>query len=135
MKKITLLLFTLLLFSHPALAKDMDGEFAVFGPGGDSCQQFLTAQKLGGHSAYAYQEWALGYLSAFNLIVKNTYNIMGTRSMDEGLDWLQDHCRYQPSTLFVNAIAALTTRLYPERMNMAPNKNTAEKWKRTFGSE
>lgn len=135
MKIILSLLVSILFLSTPLFAKDMDGEFAVFGVGADSCQQYLDSRKPGGEKAYEYQVWMQAYFSAFNLIVSKTYNIIGTTPMSGMLDWLDDHCGYKPNELFVNAVAALTTRLYPGRMNIAPNKDTAGKWNKTFGSD
>ena len=135
MKIILSFLISTLLLINPVSAKDMDGEFAVFGVGGESCQQYLNSRKPGGAKAYEYQVWMQAYFSAFNLIVSKTYNIIGETKMSDMLDWLDDHCKYTPNELFVNAVAGLTTRLYPARMNIAPNKDTAGKWNKTFGSD
>ena len=57
--------------------KDVDGEFAVFSVGGKSCADYLRARSGGGRTQHDFTTWMQGYLSAFNLIVPNTYDILG----------------------------------------------------------
>lgn len=112
----------------PAHAKDIDGEFAVFGVGSKSCKAY-TAARSTRTGLKDYVVWMEAYLSAFNLIVPSTYNIAGNRKLDDMLKWTDDYCRAHPDDLYVNAIAALTVALYPERQNLAPGKDNVEKWK------
>ncbi len=109
-------------------AKDIDGEFVVFSTGATSCTDYLNARRNGLESIEPYRQWLSGYLSAFNLIVVNTYDILGERDYAQIVAWLDQYCLQNQEVSFVNASAALTVTLYPERRNMAPNKNTSNKW-------
>ena len=111
-----------------ASAKDMDGEFAVFSVGGESCIDYLRARQLGGRQQSRFTEWVQGYLSAFNLIVPNTYDILGNRDFDKVVQWLDEHCLQNRETPFVNATALLTINLFPARQNIAPGKDNRAKW-------
>ncbi len=123
----TLLTFALLGLS-PVAAKDFDGEFAVFSVGGKSCAEYLDARRTGGRAQHDFTTWVQGYLSAFNLIVPNTYDILGTRDFDNAVQWLDQHCLENRETPFVNATAQLTINLFPARKNMAPGKDNRAKW-------
>lgn len=114
--------------SQPVYAKDIDGEFAVYGVGSKTCAAYLQARaKSGGLGPYV--TWMEAYLSAFNLIVASTYNIAGGRDLDAMLKWTDQYCKDNPDELYVNAIAALTVALYPTRINLAPGKDNEQKWK------
>jgi hypothetical protein len=45
------------------------------------------------------------------------------------IKWTDGYCKDNPQDLYVNAVAALTVALYPERLNLAPGKDNVEKWK------
>lgn len=127
-RHLVLMVLLILLVSLPVQAKDIDGQFAVFGAGSKSCESYLKA-RASSRGLTAYVNWMEAYLSAFNLIVANTYNIAGTRNLDQMLKWTDDYCKDNPQDLYVNAVAALTVALYPERQNLSPGKDNVEKWK------
>jgi hypothetical protein len=119
----------MLLVAMPGVyAKDFDGEFAVFSVGGKSCGEYLRARHGGGRAQHDFTTWVQGYLSAFNLIVPNTYDILGTRDFDKVVQWLDSHCAENRATSFVNATALLTINLFPDRQNVAPDKDNRAKW-------
>ena len=69
-----------------SLAKDIDGEYAVYSVGADTCENYLKARQRGGVFHEPYLEWLKGYLSAFNSLVQNTYNIMGAHGFERVCD-------------------------------------------------
>lgn len=109
-------------------ARDVDSEFAAFGIGGKTCQDYLAARRKTIADQLPYSDWLEGYLSAFNLIVDNTYDIMGGRKLNKALDWLDKYCQKYQSHIFANAVAALTVKLYPTRQNLSPNRNIKQEW-------
>ena len=129
MKLIKIMMTTLavLVMSMTAHAKDLDGEYAVFGIGSNSCASFQTVKRTG-QGMTEYVVWTEAYLSAFNLIVPSTYNIAGESNFTQMMNWLGDYCRDNPNELYVNAVAALTVALYPSRLNLAPGKDNSKKW-------
>jgi len=118
----------LLLISATAAveAKDMNQRFATFGLGAKSCAHYLGAVEAGDEMLDYYNNYTLGYLSAFNLIVPSTYDILGERSMSDAFDWLTDYCRKNPQSLYVNAVASLTESYFEKRQNFTP---TGEGWR------
>ena len=125
----TILCCLILIFGVSTLAaKDIDGEFVVFSIGAASCSDYLQARRNESTSIESYRQWLSGYLSAFNLIVVNTYDIVGDYKYKQIIDWLDRYCLQNQTVTFVNASAALTISLYPDRRNLAPNKDTSNKW-------
>ncbi|MDH3716386.1 MAG: hypothetical protein OET44_21365 [Gammaproteobacteria bacterium] len=126
--KLAVITVALLVAMPEAPAKDVDGEFAVFSVGGKRCEEYLRARHGGGRAQHDFTTWLQGYLSAFNLIVPNTYDILGNREFDKVVQWLDNHCTENREASFVNATALLTINLFPERKNIAPNKDNRAKW-------
>ena len=112
-----LLILALSLFSVSGYAKDMNDRFATLGLGSENCSHFSQYYVQGTNGYHDYNNFILGYLTAFNLIVPSTFNIIGTRSYADAIEWLQNHCRSNPSDNFTNAIAKMTQAFYDTRQN------------------
>ncbi|QEP42438.1 hypothetical protein D5085_04365 [Ectothiorhodospiraceae bacterium BW-2] len=95
----------------------MNGFHATYGPGVKTCSDYREARALGGIRLDLYQNFAFGYLAAFNLISPRTYDILGVHSMGDALLWVSDYCRDNPTENFTNALAMLTVAYYDERTN------------------
>ncbi len=106
----------------------MDNRHAVFGVGGEKCEIYLEARRDGGAASAVFSEWVFAYFSAFNVIVEDTYNISGQYGSNEIHNWLDNYCSRSQRTLFVNAVAFLTQRLFPQRANISPNSDNRAKW-------
>lgn len=96
-------------------ARDFEDNYAVFGAGAQPCNVYLLAVQKGGNEQDFFVDWLIGYFSAFNLMIPETYNILGETDFPTAQRWLQDHCRKFPNELFINAVARLTEVLYPTR--------------------
>ncbi len=101
-------------------AKDIGGEYAVHGVGGLPCTQYTEVRSQDSNLTLEYEIWLSGYFSAFNLIVSNTYSIMGDRGMDQFLEALDDYCAQRPDELFITAISTVTMAVFPDRKNLSP---------------
>jgi hypothetical protein len=117
-----LALVFLLALSNSIYARDVGGDFAVLGIGQKTCADYLQARRAHGVGEQEYVAWLLGYASAFNLIVDNTYNILGSNDINDILGWLDRQCLTTPKEHFVNATAAMTEVLFPRRANLHPDK-------------
>ena len=113
----------LLLISFSLLAKDMNGNFASYGVGARPCSDYIEARQQGEELLDYYNNFVLGYLSAVNLIVPSTFDILGDRSMGAALARLDDHCQRNSDENFTNALALLTGAYYDERKNFKKNKD------------
>ena len=107
--------FLLFVFSLPSHARDFEDNYAVYAAGAESCGLYVDAMRKGGREQDFFIDWLIGYLSAFNVIMPNTYNVLGETDFPEAQLWLQRHCKKYPKELFVNAVIKLTEVLYPMR--------------------
>lgn len=115
----------LLLSSHMLLARDFEGSYAVYGAGSDSCHQYIGSMKNGGKEQDYFIDWMIGYLSAFNVIMPNTYNILGETGFDAAQLWLQRRCEKYPKEPFITAMIKLTEVLYSMRHQSGLKKQPA----------
>lgn len=116
-----------------ATGRVTDDRFAVFSVGADSCSHYLSARQQGNEAFLPYQQWLLGYLSAFNAIVADTYDILGGHKNRHWIDWLDRYCKRHPGESLVSASAALTVSLYPQRHSSAPETEQRYQWTTTDG--
>lgn len=121
--------FILLLLSHVLQARDFEDNYAVYGAGSDSCGMYLQAMRKGGRELDYFIDWTIGYLSAFNVIMPNTYNILGESDFPTSQRWLERHCQKYPKELFVNALIKLTGVLHPMRYQSSLKNSSGTKKK------
>ncbi len=105
----------ILFFAGPLQARDAEDNYAVYGAGAEPCQLYLEAMRKGGKEQDYFIDWGVGYLSAFNVLMPETYNVLGKTGFPEAQRWLQTHCSKYPNELFINALIKLTGVLYPLR--------------------
>ena len=117
----------LLLGTESAVARDLNGNYAVFGAGGGPCSDYLQARKRRGEHERAYVEWIAGHVSAYNLLLDRTYNVLGKVTAFELLERLDAACRAEPTRPFVQALARELETTYEHRQNLSPNQESG--WK------
>ncbi len=110
-----LILFVCSVLSLPLQARDFEGAYAVYGAGAQPCSTYTAAVSQGGREEDFFIDWMIGYLSAFNVIMPDTYDILGDNGFPLAQSWMADHCLKFPRESFVNAMARLTEVLYPTR--------------------
>lgn len=121
----------MLALSTPVMTKDLNQQFAVFGIGERNCNSYRLARRAADSQFDPYYNFISGYLSAFNLIVADTYNILGKRTMSESLGWLDRFCQRAPAENFTNAVARMTELYYDERQNF---KLSDKAWGKASGN-
>jgi hypothetical protein len=84
--------FTLLvaLGSIEALAADAEGNYAIWGLGQTSCNQFVKA--AADNDLAEYKHFVAGYLTAINRLTPAVYRATGPRTMQDNLKVLKDYC-------------------------------------------
>ncbi len=103
------------MFCQLLQARDFEGSYAVYGAGAESCKNYVRAMQKGGREEDFFIDWSIGYLTAFNVIMPNTHNILGETSFSDAQLWLQRRCKKYPNELFINAFIRLTEVLFPMR--------------------
>ena len=115
MMKKTGFILLLLLASSTSQGRDFEGSYATYGAGAKPCSIYLRAIERGGPEEDYFIDWTIGYLSAFNLIMPDTYDILGESEFTRTQLWLEQRCQKFPRELFINAVAKMTQVLYPTR--------------------
>ena len=110
-----ILLLASALLSAPLMAKDMNQQYATFGKGSESCLSYMEARVENGREMDRYKHFVFGYLTAFNLMIPQNFNILGERSMSDAFDWLDGYCLKAPDDNITNAVAALTQAYFGGR--------------------
>lgn len=87
-------------------AIDAEGNYAVWGIGQASCHQFGKAHAADDGLA-AYKAYLAGYLTAYNALVKDVYQVTGTHSAKDNLTAIAAHCAKNPMDSFERAIQVL----------------------------
>lgn len=108
----------------PGQAADGSGNFAVKGFGLRTCSDFAQARN-GRTGAYlAYRSWLNGYITAYNQITPQTYDVGGKAGLENWLAWLGRYCADQKETPFVLAATALTAALHDQRLQAKAGAGT-----------
>ncbi|NIO07410.1 MAG: hypothetical protein GTO40_05185, partial [Deltaproteobacteria bacterium] len=64
---------------------------------------------------HVVEHWLAGYLTGHNYYVADTYDIKGSKTMDEIEDWLEAFCRKDRDEYFAEAVIALAADLHESR--------------------
>jgi hypothetical protein len=110
------LALTLALVPAAALAGDAEGRFAAKGAGQTTCQQFLTSMEEKGDDLRLYAGWVDGYVTAFNMLRDETFDIAPWQSTELLVLKLQAFCRANPESPFMDGMNQLALALYPDRL-------------------
>jgi hypothetical protein len=115
----------LALLPHRVVAADKNNKYEVLIPDREaSCQSYVSARaeaKLGDHSKEnKYVVWLSGYFTAYNFLVRDTYDLQGAADSETLLSWLDSYCKTNPRKGFADGVEALTLDLYSKRTKEAP---------------
>ncbi len=97
-------------------AKSVEGRYLAFGPGNWTCEDAVAVAQ-GNHpgSQGRLDGFIAGYLSATNVILKNTYDIQGGQPLSAAKARVMGFCRDNPSMVLANALAVHSQRQYADR--------------------
>ena len=99
-----------------AAAKSVEGRYVAFGAGNWSCEAAVAVAE-GNHpgSQGKLDGFIAGYLTATNVILRNTYDIQAGQPASAAKRQVLAFCRDNPSVKLANALAAHTQRQYADR--------------------
>ena len=90
--------------SYPALAADKDGRFSVRGLGSAKCSELtLAIENKDSASIQLYGSWFLGYLSASNRLISQTFDAIPATSVNDVIGVVAVLCRRTPDALVETA--------------------------------
>ncbi len=96
-------LFIAMLMSSNSWAADKDGAYVSFGVGTSSCTGWTTARAADDVRTVQYQEWLLGYISAYNNWVHKGQNVAGNMDKKGIFAWINNYCRENGADLLAQA--------------------------------
>ncbi|MGR8949416.1 MAG: hypothetical protein ACU84Q_15330 [Gammaproteobacteria bacterium] len=107
--------------SCSAGAADAAGNYAIWGVGQSSCHQFTKSIAKGDTSAY--DNYLMGYLTAFNTLSENTYNISGKTKLSEITEWIEGYCDLHQIESFNRAIQQYVSQQFENRTTVSPGSS------------
>ena len=102
----------------PALAADANGDFFLRGLGNATCQTYLTEKANDTAAYYLFRSWANGYISAYNEMTPETYDILPDVTIGNVANGVESICRDRPEQNIWSAVAALTKMFEPDRLKV-----------------
>ncbi len=100
-------------------AKSVEGRFVAFGPGNWSCADVVAVAE-GNHpgSQGRLDGFIAGYLTASNVMLRNTYDIQAGKTASAAKTAVLAFCGENPGIKLANALAVHTQRQYPDRRSV-----------------
>jgi hypothetical protein len=92
----------------PAQAADKDGNYAIWGLGQSSCNQFVKAS--GEQRLEGYKHYVAGYLTGINRMTPGAYGTTGTSSMKDNFSVLLDYCTQNRMDSLEQALQGLLSK-------------------------
>ena len=134
----TVLAFLLLLpaWVSNTLAVDNQGRFYALGVGMRKCTDFVKfrERRIENFTPGDYEiagqvvkHWVSGYLTAHNYYVADTYNVKGTATVEQMMEWLYEFCRSDQDEYFAESVVALAESLHDKRMKTGSTAESQQK--------
>lgn len=119
MNRTLLVLMSLVLFPLSASAADKDNNFAVKGLAAASCASFVEEREKSSHAYNEAMSWLTGYISAYNYLKPDTYDVAPWQSIELLSFILAAHCRENPDESFFHASDRLLNSIEKDRLRVA----------------
>ncbi len=88
-------------------AKDQNGMFAVKGVGVLDCESFIVAAEEGTRELAQYAGYLTGYVSAFNEVHPDTFDLLPWQHVDTLMLLMLQRCRRDPQMNFGSAVSGM----------------------------
>jgi hypothetical protein len=122
MSRILWLGAALALVSVSAQAADSQGRYAAHGLGRTSCKRFVEVCEKGSDECKLTGTWVAGYLTAFNALNKDTFDILPWQQPELVAEGAFNLCKRNPDAALVQAVTEVVRVLYPQRVEGAAER-------------
>ena len=118
------------------LAIDSNGRYFALGVGSRSCGDYLkfSEKRLENFTEEQYEiadkiieHWVAGFFTAHNFYVMDTYNVVGTVTIDQLQERIEKYCRANPNKRVAEAIVAIAQELHANRIKVDTTKGEPSK--------
>jgi hypothetical protein len=106
-------------------AADARGNYAIWGAGGRSCNQFVQSRQEVAKLA-PFRDYLMGYLTAFNTLATDTYDAVGGETLETTQSWLDEYCQQHKMDSFEHALGQLLLARHDQRLRVPPG--TGQGW-------
>jgi hypothetical protein len=119
-----------------SLAIDSNGRFLALGFGSRSCGDHVkfSEKRLENFTPEQYEvadkimeHWVAGFFTAHNFYVTDTFDVVGTVTIDQLQERIDKYCRANPSKRVAEAVTAIAQELHANRIKFDPSKGAPAK--------
>lgn len=118
------------------LAIDSNGRYFALGVGSRSCADYVkySEKKLANFTDEQYEvadkiieHWVAGFMTAHNFYVSDTYDVVGTVTIDQLQERIEKYCRANPNKRVAESIVLIAEELHKNRIRVDPSKGAPAK--------
>lgn len=115
--KRTLIALTLCVAALPAPAQAADDGGAYWSQRPESCRAFrrATASDNRTPAQAGIRSWIAGYLTAYNRMAPETYDILGLSDFEDVMKTIEDYCKANPLENLTSAMETVTEKFHARR--------------------
>ena len=108
-----LLLFALTL--NDAGSADAKKRYSVRGLGATTCSKYLEDRNLDAKQSEQFAHWFTGFLTAYNWLKPDTYDIAAQYKSNGLLRYLDLYCGKNPKQKIIDAVSGFVNAVYDKR--------------------
>ena len=118
------------------LAIDSNGRYFALGVGSRSCSDHLkfSEKRLENFTPEQWdiadviiEHWVAGFFTAHNFYVTDTFDVVGTVTIDQLQERIDKYCRANPNKRVAEAVTAIAQELHANRIKFDPSKGAPAK--------
>jgi hypothetical protein len=119
-----------------ARAIDANGRYFALGVGSRSCGDHLkfSEKRLENFTSEQWEiadviieHWVAGFFTAHNFYVTDTFDVVGTVTIDQLQERIDKYCRANPNSRVAEAVTAIAQELHANRIKFDPSKGAPAK--------
>ena len=100
---------------NDAGSADANKRFSVRGLGATTCSKFLEERNLDAKQSEQYAHWFTGFLTAYNWLQPDTYDISAQYKSNGLLRYLDLYCGRNPTKRVIDGATSFVTAVYEKR--------------------
>lgn len=99
-------------------AADAANRFSARGLGTKDCSIYLEARAAGLQESEPYAHWFMGFLTAYNWLEPDTYDVSAEYNSNGLLRYLELYCQKDPTKRIIDAAMSFVRAVYERRVRV-----------------